>query len=67
MRKSSKKVLEAAFKLVEDWSAGYRMSENVDLNQFMEAVKQYDQTKFFDHYGLGINRALAQLKKEKSL
>ena len=66
MRKSSKKVLEAAFKLVEDWSAGYRMSENVDLTQFMESLKQYDQTKFFDHYGLGINRALAQLKKEKA-
>ena len=66
MRKSSKKVLEAAFKLVEDWSAGYRMSENVDLRQFMEAVKQYNETKFFDHYGLGINRALAQLKKEKA-
>ena len=65
MRKSSKKVLEAAFKLVESWSEGYRLSENVDLSPFMEALKQYDDQKFFAHYGLGIDRALAQLKKEK--
>jgi len=67
MRKSSKKVLEAAFKLVESWSEGYRLSENVDLSPFMEALKQYDDQKFFAHYGLGIDRALAQLKKEKAL
>jgi len=66
MRKSSKKVLEAAFKLVESWSEGYRLSENVDLSPFMEALKQYDDQKFFAHYGLGIDRALAQLKKEKA-
>ena len=66
MKKSSKKVLEAAFKLVESWSEGYRLSENVDLSPFMEALKQYDDQKFFAHYGLGIDRALAQLKKEKA-
>jgi hypothetical protein len=65
MRKNSKKVLEAAYKLVESWSEGYRLSENVDLSPFMEALKQYDDQKFFAHYGLGIDRALAQLRKEK--
>ena len=67
MKKSSKKVLEAAYKLVESWSEGYRLSENVNLSPFMEALKQYDDQKFFAHYGLGIDRALAQLKKEKAL
>ena len=65
MRKNNKKLLEAAYKLVEDWSAGYRLSDNVNLAPFMEALKQYDDQEFFAHYGLGIDRALAQLRKEK--
>ena len=65
MKKSSKKVLEAAYKLVESWSEDYRLSENVNLSPFMEALKQYDDQRFFAHYGLGIDRAIAQLRKEK--
>jgi hypothetical protein len=67
MKKSSKKVLEAAFRLVENWSEGYRMSENVNLTPFMEALKQYDEQKFFEHYAHGLDRALAQLRKEKAI
>jgi hypothetical protein len=66
MKKSSKKVLEAAYKLVESWSEGYRLSENVNLSPFMEALKQYDDQRFFEHYAHGLDRALAQLRKEKA-
>ena len=67
MRKSSKKVLEAAYQLVEQWAATYKDSGDINLSPFFEALKQYDEQEFFVHYGLGIDRALAQLKKEKAL
>ena len=67
MRKSNKKLLEAAYKLVEDWSENYRsLSGSANLTPFFEALKQYDDQEFFAHYGLGIERALAQLRKEKA-
>jgi predicted SpoU family rRNA methylase len=67
MKKSSKKVLEAAYKLVEDWAASYKSVADVNINPFLEALKQYDEQEFFAHYGLGIDRALAQIRKEKSV
>jgi hypothetical protein len=65
-RKSTKRILEEAYKLVESWSAGYRLEENVILAPFMEALKQYDDQEFFEHYAHGLDRALAQLRKEKA-
>ena len=65
MRKSSKKVLEAAYQLVERWAENYKDSSDVGLPHFLETLKQYDEHEFFAHYALGIERALAQLRKEK--
>jgi predicted SpoU family rRNA methylase len=65
MRKSSKKVLEAAYRLVEEWGASYKSVADMNITPLLEALKEHDETKFFAHYGLGIDRAIAQLRKEK--
>ena len=65
MKKNNKKLLEAAYKLVEDWAENYKSINGFRVTTFLEALKQYDEQEFFAHYGLGIERALAQLRKEK--
>lgn len=65
MRKNNKKLLEEAYKLVERWAESYKSIGDLNINPFLEALKQYDEQKFFAHYGLGIDRAMAQLRKEK--
>jgi len=66
MRKSSKKVLEVAYTLVEDWAANYRNAADTNISDLIDALKKYDEEKFFAHYALGIERALVQLRKEKA-
>jgi hypothetical protein len=65
MRKNNKKLLAVLYKLVEDWAANYKSVTDLNITPVLEAIKQYDEQEFFAHYALGIERALAQLRKEK--
>jgi hypothetical protein len=67
MKKSSKKVLEEAYQVVEQWAESYKNAGDINLNNFLLALKQYDDQRFFEHYAHGLDRALAQLRKEKAI
>ena len=69
MRKSSKKVLDRAYEVVEEWaesSPGQPFWSDRIVHLIM-ALEQYDKQRFFAHYELGIKRSLAlrNLEKEK--
>jgi hypothetical protein len=67
MKKSSKKVLDCAYKVIEEWAANPSLDYTPEFVFLIMALEQYDKQRFFAHYELGIKRSLGlcNLEKEK--
>jgi hypothetical protein len=68
MKKSSKKVLDCAYKVIETWAAEPSADYTPEFEFLIMALEQYDKQRFFAAYEQGVKRSISatNLEKEKA-
>jgi hypothetical protein len=62
-KRSSKRVLDAAYLLVEQWAES---AEKMNPNPLFEALKQYDIDRYLIHFKAGVDRLMEQSRITRS-